>query len=100
MVVGFPPALVTPELVMVCREAYQPETWTTVDKDENILVDMSTQEITRTFHTPPFGEMELSTIKECKATWEEDPIKCKKLINQFWLKEKRSSAAKVPQELF
>lgn len=25
---------------------------------------------------------------------------CKKLINQYWLKEKRGSAVKVPQELF
>lgn len=32
--------------------------------------------------------------------WDEDPLKCKKLINQYWLKEKRGSATKVPQELF
>lgn len=35
-----------------------------------------------------------------KNMWKADPLGCKKLINQHWLKEKRSSADKVPQELF
>lgn len=54
----------------------------------------------KTFHIPTFEEMVFPTIGECKATWDEDPMGCKKLINQYWLKEKRGSTAKVPQELF
>lgn len=99
-VVGFPPALVTPELVMAYRKAYHPKTQTIVDKDGNMLVDMSAKAITKTFHIPTFEEMELPTIKECKATWDDNPLKCKKFLNQHWLKQKRGSAAKVPQELF
>lgn len=55
---GFPPTLVTLKLVMVCREAYQPETRTIVVKDGNMLVDMSIKEIMKTFHIPTFREME------------------------------------------
>lgn len=61
---------------------------------------MSAKGITRTFHIPTFEEMEMPTIEEGKATWDENLMGCKKLINQYWLKEKRGSAVKVPQELF
>lgn len=87
---------------MACREAYQPETITIVDKDGNVLADMSTREITKTFHIPSFGEMELPTIKECKAMWDENPLKYKKLIIQHWIKEKveqccKGSPRAIPQ---
>lgn len=39
-------------------------------------------------------------MEEGKETWDENPMGYKNLINQYWLKEKRGSAAKVPQELF
>lgn len=85
---------------MACRETYQLETQKIVDRDRNILSDMSPREITNTFHIPTFREMKVPTIVDCKAMWDEDPLQCKKLINQYWLKEKRGSTAKVPQELF
>lgn len=56
-VVGFCPALVDPELGMACREEYQLETYTIVDRDGNILADMSAKSITKTFHIPTFGDM-------------------------------------------
>lgn len=85
---------------MVCQQAYQPETRTIIDRDGNILPDMSAEGITRTFRIPTFEEMEMPTMEEGKETWDENPMGCKKLINQYWLKEKRGSATKVPQELF
>lgn len=98
--VGFPPSLIAPKLVMACQQAYQTETRTIVDRDGNILVDMSAEGITKTFHIPTFEEMETPTIEECKAAWDDNLMGCKRLINQHWLKEKRGSTAKVPQELF
>lgn len=99
-VVGFPPALITLELVMACREAYQPETRTIMDRDGNILADLLAKSIGKAFHIPTFGEMEEATIKYSKETWDADPLGCKRIINQYWLKQKRGSAAKVPQELY
>lgn len=66
---------------MSCRKAYQPETQTIVDREGNILVDMSGEAITKTFHIRTFGEMELPTIDECKEMWDQEPIGYKKLIN-------------------
>lgn len=66
---------------MACQKAYQPKTHAIVDQYGNILADMWGIAITKTFHIPTFGEMELSTIKECKPMWDEDPVGCKKLIN-------------------
>lgn len=54
---GFPPSLIAPELVMACREAYQMDTRTIVDKEGNILADMSPEGITKTFHIPTFTHM-------------------------------------------
>lgn len=85
---------------MACKQEDQPKTRTIVDRDGNILVDMPGEAITNTFHIPTFRTMELPTIAECKAMWDKDPGGCKKLINQYWLKEKRGNATKVPQELF
>lgn len=65
-----------------------------------ILADMSHKAIMKTFHIPKFREMEVPTIMDAQGVWDENPLKCKKLINQYWLKEKRGSATKVPQELF
>lgn len=44
--------------------------------------------------------MEVPTLEECQAAWDDNPSGYKKLINLHWLKERRGSAAKVPQELF
>lgn len=64
-VVGFPPSLIAPELVRACQQAYELDTRTIIDKDGNILADMSAKGITRTFHIPTFQEMEMPTIEEC-----------------------------------
>lgn len=60
-VAGFPPTPVSPKLLMACREAYQEETRTIVDRDKNILADMSAKAITNIFHIPTFKEMEVPT---------------------------------------
>lgn len=97
---SFPPALVSLKLVMACREAYQEETRTIVERDGNILASLSTKLIGRYFHIPIFREMEEASMEYGKKMWDEDPLKCKKVINQYWLKEKRGGTTKVPQELF
>lgn len=93
---SFPPTLVAPKLIMAYREAYQEETKTIVDTDENIFPNLSAKSIGRDFHIPTFGEMEKVPTKYGKKMWDEDPLKCKKVINQYWLKEKRGNTAKVP----
>lgn len=57
---------------------------------------MSTSVITQNFHIPTFKEMEVPTISVGKDMWDKDTLKYKRLINQYWLKEKRDSATKVP----
>lgn len=99
-VVGFPPSLEALELIMASRHEYQSDTRTIVDRDGNILTDMSAEGITKTFHIPTFQEMETPTIEECQATWDGNPTGCKRSINQHWLKEKQGRAVKVPHELF
>lgn len=93
---SFPPTLIAPELVMAYREAYQEETRTIVDRDGNVLANMSPKSITRNFHIPTFREMEVLTKDDGMVMWDQDPLKCKRLINQYWLKQKRGSVAKVP----
>lgn len=99
-VFSFLPTLVAPELVMACKEVYQEDTKRIVDRDWNVLANLSTKLIGKTFHIPTFREMEEASKEYEKKMWDEDSLKCKKIINQYWLKEKRVSAAKVPQELF
>lgn len=61
---------------------------------------MLAEGITKTFHIPTFEEMEVPNMEEGKETWDENPMGCKKLINQYWLKEKKGSTAKTTWELF
>lgn len=98
--VEFPLALIAPKLVMAYIEAYQEETRTIMDRDMNILVDLSTKSIGKAFHISTFGEMEKAIINDAKEKWDSDPVRCKRIINQYWFKEKRGSVAKVPQELY
>lgn len=94
--VDFLPTHVAPKLVMACREAYQETTKIIVDQDGNILVDLSSKSIGYNFHIPTFDEREETSKEYFESTWKVDPLKCKKLINQYWLKEKRGSTNKVP----
>lgn len=84
------------EVGMSCRQVYQPETRTIIDRDGNILAEGTT----KTFHIPTFEEMEMPTIEEFKMAWDDNSMGYNRLINHHWLKEKRGSAVKVPQELF
>lgn len=95
-VVGFPLALVAPELVMACREAYQEKTRRIVDRDGKVLVNLSARSIGKTFYIPTFDPMKETMKEYAESTWKADPLRCKKLINQYWLKEKRGNANKVP----
>lgn len=52
--IGFPLSLVVPELVMAYREVYQADKRTIVDKEGDILANMSPKGITKTFHIPTF----------------------------------------------
>lgn len=99
-VVGFLPALVDLGLVMACKEAYQEKTNKIVDHDGRVLIDLSSKSIGKNFHIPTFDPMEETTKEYGKSMWKVNPLRCKKLINQYWLKEKRGNVNKVPQELF
>lgn len=65
-----------------------------------MLVGLYARFIGKTFHIPTFDPMEETKKEYTENMWKVNPLKCKKLINQYWLKEKRGSANKVPQELF
>lgn len=98
-VASFPPMLIASELVIVCRECYH-SSWKIIDHDGRVLADFSTRSIGQTFHIPTFNVMEETEKGYAENMWKVDSLAWKKLINQHWLKEKRRSATKVPQELF
>lgn len=52
---------------MAYREAYQPKTKTIVDRDGNVLADMSAKSIIKNFHIPTFEEIKEEPIEDGKV---------------------------------
>lgn len=84
---------------MECRECYQSGNQKIIDHKGRVLVEFSAWSISKNFHISTFDPMEETEKGYIENMWKPDPLACKKLINQHWLKEKRGSTAKVPQEL-
>lgn len=88
-VASFPPTLVAPKLVMVYREWYH-NNRKIIDHEGRVLEYLSTKSIGKTFHIPKFDVMEETKKGYADNMWKDDPLGCKRLINQHWLKEKRA----------
>lgn len=93
--VDFPPTLVALELVIACGECYHSQNRRIVTKDGRVLVNLSTQSIGRTFGILTFDEVEEAKKEFTLTICEQDPLWCKRTINQARLKDKRRSANKV-----
>lgn len=98
-VVGFPPALISLDLVMVYREFYHANR-KIIDHDGTVLADLSDKSTSQMFHIPTFYVMEEIGKEYVENMWKQYPLSFKRIINQHWLKEKGGNATKVPQELF
>lgn len=92
--IGFPPALISLELIFRCRECYHKPSRRIVTMDGRVLADLTPMSIRRTFGITLFIKMEEASKEYAHNVWKVDPTNCKRTINQIRLIMHHGSANK------